>query len=239
MKGYYQKEFPSVQILRGWNPQEPTTLATTHPIQTDPATGEPETIASGMVISLNADGTAWTRGVEGTDDAQINSVAIAQDGSDLWDVLDADAQWGTDDDQVAGSLVGLSCTGKFRIATPYFAKFKSTGDAYIYKAGTPITFCKSSETVKTLVPAAGGALAVDVIKDPKGYIRPAEANETVIGIVSETHSGMNREDSGINGNVAISAKALQKSIGKAIDSEAKWYNSYYVVFDTNLSPSNK
>lgn len=239
MKGYYQKTFPSVQILRGWNPQEPTTLATTHPIQIDSATGEPEVIASGMVISLNSDGTAWTRGVEGDTAAQINSVAIAQDGSDLWDVLDADAQWGVEDDQVVGSLVGLSCTGKFRIATPYFAKFDESGNAYLYKAGTPITFCKSSDTVKTLAPAGGGTLAVEAIENPTGYIRPAKASEVVIGIVSETHSGMNREDSGINGNVAISAKALQKSIGKAIDSEAVWYNSYYVVFDTNLAPSNK
>lgn len=244
MKGYYLKKFPSVQILRGWDPQEPTTLATTHPIATD-AAGEPIDIADGQVISLNKAGTAWILGVEAdATPAQINSIAIAQDGTDIWDVMDADNNWDYTDPQTVGSLVGLSCTGKFRIATPYFAKFDNAGTAYEYKAGTPITFCKTTDTIKTLEPSSTkpGELEKVNVKSPAGvvsslgYIRPAAKDEVVIGIVAETHKGINREDAGIPGNpTAISAHALQKTIGKAINSEAVWYNSYYVVFDTNLT----
>lgn len=237
MKGYYQKTYPSVQILRGWDPQEPTTLATTHPITTDDS-GEPVDIADGQVISLNKAGTAWVLGVEDTPSAaQINSIAIAQDGTDIWDVLDADNNWDHADHGTVGSLVGLSCTGKFRIATPYFAKFKTGGDPYLYTAGTPITFCKNGETFDTLVPdpAVPGGLKKKAISGV-GFIRPAAKDEPVIGIVAETHSGINREDANIPGNpTALSAHALQKTIGKAINSEAVWYNSYYVVFDTNLT----
>ena len=238
MKGYYLKKFPSVQILRGWDPQEPTTLATTHPITTD-AAGEPAEIADGQVISLNKAGTAWILGVEAdATPAQINSIAIAQDGTDIWDVMDADNNWDYTDPKTVGSLVGLSCTGKFRIATPYFAKFNDAGTAYEYTAGTPITFCKTTDTIQTLEPSktTPGALEKVEVESAVGYIRPAAKGEVVIGIVAETHSGINREDAGIPGNhTALSAHALQKTIGKAINSEAVWYNSYYVVFDTNLT----
>lgn len=237
MKGYYIKKYPSVQILRGWDPQEPTTLATSHPITTD-AAGDPQEIADGQIISLNKAGTAWVLGVEDNPTpAQINSIAIAQDGTDVWDVMDADNTWDHDTTNTVGSLVGLSCTGKFRIATPYFAKFKTGGAAYEYKAGTPITFCKINEKFDTLVPdsTTPGSLTKANISGV-GFIRPAEAGDVVIGIVAETHSGINREDAGIPGNpTALSAHALQKTIGKAINSEAVWYNSYYVVFDTNLT----
>lgn len=237
MKGYYLKKYPSVQILRGWDPQEPTTLATSHPIATD-AAGDFKDIADGQIISLNKAGTAWVLGVEDNPTAaQINSIAIAQDSSDLWDVQDACNTWDYKDANTVGSLVGLSCTGKFRIATPYFAKFKTGGEAYVYTAGTPITFCKHGEKFDTLTPdsTTPGALTKANISGV-GFIRPAEQGDVVIGIVAETHSGINREDAGILGNpTALSAHALQKTIGKAINSEAEWYNSYYVVFDTNLT----
>lgn len=239
MKGYYLKKYPSVQILRGWDPQEPTTLATSHPIATDAAGEFLNDIADGQIISLNQSGTAWVLGVEDNPTvAQINSIAIAQDSSDLWDVQDAYNTWDHDTTNTVGSLVGLSCTGKFRIATPYFAKFKASGGAaYEYKAGTPITFCKSGETFDTLEPDPDvpGALKKKTISGV-GFIRPAAKGDVVIGVVAETHSGINREDAGIPGNpTALSAHALQKTIGKAINSEAVWYNSYYVVFDTNLT----
>lgn len=254
MKGYYQTLFPSVTVIRGYNPMEPHTLAIAHPIAINPTTGKMERIFSGMVISTNAAGTAWVRGLDAdATAAQKNTVAISQDDATTWDVMDA-----TNTDvfhqptaYMIGSLVGLSCSGQFRIASPYFARYYQTTDsetstttthAYEYKAGTPLTPCLANEVIYTSVPdpANPGILKLEKVEDPSGFFRPATTGELVFGIVAETHNGANREDANhgttVADNGALTAMALQKSIGKAVSSESVWYNAYYVVFDTNLQP---
>ena len=224
--GTYKREYPRGYVMRGWDPQNPTTLSSALPVVKD-ATGMPDEIQPGMIISTNSDGNAWKLGAPA--DADNALIAFAQDGVERWDVMAAD------------SLVGLLCSGKFRFATPFFARYTknssssaSTGTAAVYKAGTPLTYCADGEEewAETGVAVANGAL-IRERRSLKGFIRPADisAGETVIGYVAETHSGRNRA-AAYTGEVA--ARADQESIGKAVDSTSKFTNAYMVIWDSAL-----
>lgn len=227
--GTYKREYPRGYVMRGWDPQNPTTLSSALPVNKD-VTGTPDDIQPGMIISTDNTGTKWVLGVA-TDAtaASKNRVAFAQDGVERWDVMAAD------------SLVGLLCSGKFRFATPFFARFKKDGStAAVYTAGTPLTYClnNETETASTDVNVETGEL-VGVERSLAGFIRPAESGETVIGYVAETHNGLNRaaaygtyEDGELTNG--ISARADQISIGKAVDSTSKFTNAYMVIWDSAL-----
>lgn len=216
--GTYKREYPRGYVMRGWDPQNPTTLSSALPVVKD-AQGMPDEIQPGMIISTNAEGNAWKLGAPATDNALI---AFAQDGVERWDVMAAD------------SLVGLLCSGKFRFATPFFARLKKSGGAAVYTAGTPLTYCADGEkeTVKTGVSATTGAL-VGVERSLAGFIRPAESGDKVIGYVAETHNGLNRA-AAYPDETAVSARADQESIGKAVDSTSKFTNAYMVIWDSAL-----
>lgn len=229
--GTYKREYPRGYVMRGWDPQNPTTLSSALPVNKS-VTGKPDEIQPGMIISTDADGTKWTLGVA-TDAtaAQKNRVAFAQDGIERWDVMAAD------------SLVGLLCSGKFRFATPFFARYAkdsstsaTTGTAAVYTAGTPLTYCLADETeyAETGVNPETGAL-VRESRSLAGFIRPAEDGEQIIGHVAETHSGINRAAS-YKTATAVPARADQISIGQAVDSTAKFTNAYMVIWDTDLTP---
>ena len=220
--GTYKREYPRGYVMRGWDPQNPTTLSSALPVNKD-ATGTPEDIQAGMIISTDSTGTKWVLGVPaGASDASKNRVAFAQDGIERWDVMASD------------SLVGLLCSGKFRFATPFFARVKKSGGAAVYTAGTPLTYCVNteSETAKTGVDPTTGAL-VGEVRSLAGFIRPAEDGEPVIGYVAETHSGLNRA-AAYPSETAVSARADQESIGKAVDSTSKFTNAYMVIWDSAL-----
>lgn len=220
--GTYKREYPRGYVMRGWDPQNPTTLSSALPVNKD-ATGTPDEIQPGMIISTDSTGTKWVLGGPAAVDAKKRLIAFAQDGVERWDVMAAD------------SLVGLLCSGKFRFATPFFARYKKGGStAAVYTAGTPLTYCLSTEkeNAKTGVDAETGAL-VAVERDLAGFIRPAEDGEIVIGYVAETHSGLNRA-AAYSTEAAVNARADQESIGKAVDSTSKFTNAYMVIWDSAL-----
>lgn len=233
MLGTYKREFPRGYVMRGWDPQNPSKQTTALPVATDNAAGRPDKIFAGMIIS-SADGTTWTNKTAANASATVkNTLSVAQDGIERWDVMAAD------------SLVGLSCTGEFRFATPFFARYKkgkSTTDTpasahlAVYTKGTPLTYCGASETeyAYTDVHASTGELFASQ-RSLAGFIRPAEAGETVIGVVAETHSGRNRA-ARYGTTDAVSARADQESIGTAVESTAKFTNAYMVIWDSQLVP---
>lgn len=239
MLGTYKREFPRGYVMRGWDPQNPSKQTTALPVATD-AYGRPDQIFAGMIIS-SADGNTWThKTAHETSPGMptiLNTLSVAQDGIERWDVMAAD------------SLVGLSCTGEFRFATPFFARYKkgksttttpSSAHLAVYTKGTPLTYCKATETeyAYTEVDTTTGALMTQPNGSPRslaGFIRPAEEGEAVIGVVAETHSGRNRA-ARYGTTDAVSARADQESIGKAVESTAKFTNAYMVIWDSQLVP---
>lgn len=221
--GTYKREYPRGYVMRGWDPQNPTTLSSALPVNKS-ITGKPDEIQPGMIISTDATGTKWTLGVAvDATAAQKNRVAFAQDGIERWDVMAAD------------SLVGLLCSGKFRFATPFFAR-KDGDAAAVYVAGTPLTYCLADETesAATGVNSETGAL-VEETRSLAGFIRPAKDGDQIIGHVAETHSGLNRA-AAYTGTDDVPARADQISIGQAVDSTSKFTNAYMVIWDTDLIP---
>lgn len=222
--GTYKREYPRGYVMRGWDPQNPSTLTSALPVAVDADTAKPYEVQPGMIISTTTDGKSWQLGGTGS------LIAVAQDGVERWDVMAAD------------SLVGLLCSGKFRFATPFFARFakdssatSGAGTAAVYTAGTPLTYCGDDEVewAPTGVNATTGEL-VPVKRELKGFIRPAEDGDTVIGYVAETHSGTNRAASYTD---VVPARADQVSIGKAVDSTSKFTNAYMVIWDSSLAPT--
>lgn len=242
------REFPRGFATRGWDPQNPTGRTNAFDVpKIDSEHPGHGIVWQGMIMSTDDQGKTWKRGV---DSASYNGIiAIANN-----DQLD-------DDVRNAGTLVGLSCSGQYTYATPYFAhtEDKETGKQYEYAAGTLLTYCLNDEVDD-----------YDYIEDSEvkstsrslsGFVRPAKEGEVVIGVVSQTGYGPYNpnpvtwvEDpdaegrgyiaEGLNRN-AIPFKdtykmpagvwALQSSIGTAVDSTSKINNSYLLVFETRYT----
>lgn len=290
--GTFQREFPRGQVLRGWDPQNPTTRTISLPVAADNAADG--LIWKGQIISISADGTQW---VKGASTATNSIVAVANA-----DTLE-------DDVQASGSLLGLQCSGQYRFATPFFARFVAMDDtngataagafatavkaaldtedpqaalttavknalgtynsssnpsgghaSASYVAGTKLTYCGANEMDIVVVRKPDGRLAYDV-RSLKGFVRPARANETVIGIVAQTNSGpykptegqatSNRDLKGVaikkadgslgNGTVGADFTApvptgvwpLRTTIGSSVDSSSKITNAYFLVWDSD------
>lgn len=192
--GYYQAPFPKGQVLRGWDPQNPTKQTTALPVEK--VGSKPELIYSGQIISSTAAGK-WTKGVPAG--ATKFALAFAQDSSHDFNVINA------------GTLVGLSLTDSYTFATPFFRQ--NTGDTYT--VGTRLTWCAATDKVKTDSGVAGDAI---------GYIKPAGADDVVIGVVKESGNGKHNS---IN---------LQESFVGAIDSSSEKENAYYVIWDSAYQP---
>lgn len=243
--GTYQRKYPRGFAMRGWDPQNPTNLHTALPVKRT-NDGKQQEIYAGQIISGTADGTKWQLGI--TSDDATALIAFAQDGTERFDVWCAD------------SLVGLLCAGKYRFATPFFARYtkgsantaEKVGVDTAYTAGTLLTACKPGEKeyVTRVSPVDGSQYKEEVLLD--GFIRPAEAGDIIIGVVAETHSGKNRaanaaenNDVRKSGTQATSqpsqnnAWPLQRQIGNAEDSSSNWQNAYLVVWDTAFTPGNK
>jgi hypothetical protein len=189
-KGLIVRTFPKAQFLRGWNPQTPHTRTHSFPIESNPFG-----VYCGMLMSLNTDGTKWVKGVPASD-ANTGIIAFAQ--NDGWQ----------DDVQDAGQLVGLDSSGQFRIATPFFKRYKDAegtldpeGKAgefqsvtpHSYTAGTPLTWCSNTEVDAVQVVEVDKDTGVQVAKtllvSCAGYVKPAGKGDTVIGVVSQTGAG--------------------------------------------------
>ncbi len=96
-----------VLVLRGYDPNSPTTLTQTLPVQTS------TTVLSGQVISANWSSSqgsyAWVLGMTGST-ASVTAVPhiALQDSAD-------------EDVSEAGNLTGLSCAGQFEIQTAFYS----------------------------------------------------------------------------------------------------------------------
>lgn len=198
MIGIYQDEFPRGRVaMRGWDPQNPTKQTIALPVA--PKTGDagaPEWIWPGHVMFPTTDGK-WTK----TAPAKVAIIAVAQDASVDTHVM------------AARSLVGLACSDSFKLATPFFRQ--KTGDSYTL--GTALTYCASNENVDGTTATGVGSAA--------GYIKPAEANDTVIGYVCEAPV----DPALIGKNNSLN---LQPDFVNATDSMSKKENAYFVIWNT-------
>lgn len=176
--GHIKRTKARVEVLRGYNPNEPQTLTQSHPV----ASGV--TIRSGQVIYLRwnagADRYEWRLGCE----AGKTPYIALQD----WDQSQEAGlgAYGYDPDTVeAGKLTGLSCAGQFEIQTPYFLAGQN------YPVDLPLTFVPND-----------GADAVDSGSGALGELRPAANGDTVVGYISRARGQNSPGDlSGINSNV--------------------------------------
>lgn len=258
--GHYRTEFPRNYgvPMRGWDPQNPTTLTVSLPLA-----DKNTTIWEGQIITPSADGSSWQLGVDTTTyaSAKPNIVAFAQNSTLSTDVI------------AANNLVGLSCSGKFRIACPFFCRAVltsgeggiKTGTAITatsvaaYTPGTALTYCMNDEFDFVSDIDADGHV-VTAKRSAKGFIRPAKTGEPVIGVVVGSIPDIPKEAIGtVNYNVPASAEhvksgALSESTTKyfmpgsgvvalahtwedTIDSSAQLNNSYYLVLDTTFAPT--
>jgi len=111
---YIRRAQPRVEVLRGWDPNEPTQFSQTVRVQSG------VTVLSGQLVSLAWDATdsvyEWVLGGAA---GRVPYIAVQDDQDE--DVLEC------------GKLTGLSCAGQFEIETPFF----ETGT---YVNDTPLTW---------------------------------------------------------------------------------------------------
>lgn len=109
---------PSLEVLRGFDPNEPFTQTATHPVK------DGVTVLSGQLIVLEAEVTSPTgyQWIVCPIDFADGAVYIAEKDSTAEDVVSA------------GNLPGLSCAGQFEFESAYF-----DGTASDYDEGEYLT----------------------------------------------------------------------------------------------------
>lgn len=248
LKGHYKDVFPKMLPARNWDPQRPSqpTIALPCPKK---ANGKPELVLAGMILSAKEGAKTWTLGVDDSDATAPTIVAVAQDptyGNQSMNV------------NISDSLVGLPCTGNFRICTPFFKR------GVAYSVGTPLTYVKDSELTTDAAHYTATGKVDDYVMH--GCVRPAEAGEPVIGYVVRSQAdkfyGVHNYDDpsvavkggteeaptytyGVNlapitGDTAHEnegAFAMRKSINEAVCSLAMSENSYFIEYDTAFQPT--
>lgn len=117
--GTQKRQYPRVEVLRGFNPNEPFTLTQAYPVK------DGVNILSGQVISLANDPDG-----DGLDKWILGWVSgIPYIAYNDWNVTT-----GKDEDVLeAGKLPGLSSTGQFEIQTAFFS-----GDEAGFVPGAPV-----------------------------------------------------------------------------------------------------
>lgn len=229
MYGYYQDAFPRGGVRHGWDPQNPTHQVMSLPVSSEIVAGRRELafIWPGMVMTPSKDGSQWVRGVE--EGVTPTVVAIAQNASEDYDVL------------AAGSLVGLLCSDRIEVTTPFFARHTDAAGAQkdpMYTQGLPVTYCKADETEERDVDGEKVQISL------AGYIRPAGPGEPVIGTVKVAPGTI----IGINGSGVITsspeaensvngAEALQIDFERTTNSHVRRENAYLVTIQTAFNPA--
>ncbi len=131
--GTIKRQYPRVEVLRGYDPNEPRTKTQAFPVKSG------VTISSGQVISLAWDAALsqyeWVLGVTGT---AMPYIALA-------DSRDEDVQ-------EADKLPALSVAGDFEIQTAFF----KAGDTY--NVDVPITFDGVTGDLKATTAGSGAAI---------------------------------------------------------------------------------
>lgn len=245
--GHFMNDFPKMVPARNWNPQEPKqpTIALHCPKD---AQGDAQLVWPGMVLCIKpeSDGSTWV--LPTADEDITNTVAGAAAGTTPSVVAIAqDPTFGSQSINVlmADSLVGLPCTGNFRIVTPFYKH------GVPYTPGTPLTFATAEDMADDDFVSANGLPL-------HGAVKPAAAGDVVIGYVVRTHADkfytktipagggeaasevgvVNYDDmSGKKFNETDKALALRVSIDLAEDSLCKPENAYVIEFDTAFQPT--
>jgi hypothetical protein len=141
----YYRTKPKLQILQGWDPNEPRTRARSAPIQSG------ATIYSGHIIALewNSSDSVWEWVLADSADAEHRKQAphVAQDDGDAVDV------------RGSGQLVGLSCSGQFEFQSGYF----TNPGAPPLTAGIALSYGTGGDVGKLIPVARGGGPTVPVI----------------------------------------------------------------------------
>ncbi len=144
--GTVNRSKPVLQVLRGWNPNEPTTNSVAYRVQSG------VTIKSGQVISAvknDADDVyEWVLGLH----ADATIPYFAHQDSDQTDVVSAN------------SLVGLSCLGVLVLRTGYYVAGET------YTVDTPLT-AASGGNAGSLIPTTENSGAPIL-----GYVREGIEN---------------------------------------------------------------
>lgn len=135
--GISTRPLPRMEILKGYFPEQATNLESFHPVKTG------ELIKSGMLISTEVnDGVVeWVKGWQAGNGTPHFSCSDYDDFSV----------------EQAGVLKGISCSGSYRIITPYFKAVP----AVAYKAGSALVPDSTTGYVKSaaaFAPAAGEAV---------------------------------------------------------------------------------
>lgn len=142
--GTVKRQYPRVEVLRGYNPNEPFTLSAAYPV------ADGVTILSGMVCSLqyNVDADGLTKWVKGWA-AGIPYIAIND-----WN---PDTQ--KDEDVFeAGKLPALSCAGQYEIQTPFWADSSNaiqTGGGAEFVEDAPVGPASTSGALKVVALESG------------------------------------------------------------------------------------
>jgi hypothetical protein len=136
--GTVTRSKPKVRVVRGFDPNEPTTGQRALPVKAG------VTIKSGQVISSKFNGTtARLEWVLGLDAAATQGYIALVDSTDF-------------DSVAADLLVGLPCSGKFTIETAYYKSGDTYSDgAYLTADGTTgdlkVTALESGEPIFGMV----------------------------------------------------------------------------------------
>ena len=219
-KGTYKDVFPKMLPARNWDPQRPSqpTIALPCPKQAG-GSKKLETVLAGMILSATPGATEWTVGVK--DGTKPTIIAVAQDGTKGNQSMNV---------QLADSLVGLPCTGNFRICTPFYKR------GVAYAVGTPLTYATDVEEQAASYKSGSG-------DQMHGCVRPAQTGEPVIGYVVRSQPAkfygiVNYDDpTGTSAtNTTDGAFAMRKSINEAVCSLALSENSYFIEYDTAFQP---
>lgn len=176
LHGQLKRSKPRLEVLRGYNPNEPHTLTQSLPVKSG------VTIQSGQIIYPVWNATTaqyeWNLGCAA---GKIPYFAL-QD----WDNSQTVGlgQFGYDPDvQEAGKLTGLSCAGEFELQTAFYA---SEGT---YAMDTKLTYVLNTDTT----PGVNGVA---------GDVTVAGSGDYVIGFISRPTGENSVNDlSGVNSNV--------------------------------------
>ena len=145
--GTYARSKPRVQILKGWDPNEPRTRTRSAPVKSG------VTVLSGEILALewvSADSEwQWVLADRSNAEHRKQAPYIAQDDS-----VDPDVR-------ASGQLVGLSCSGQFEVQTAYYVT-PGGGDQPL-PAGIALTYGDGADAGKVETTARGAGPTVPVI----------------------------------------------------------------------------
>jgi hypothetical protein len=178
LHGQLKRPYPRLEVLRGYNPNEPHTLTQSHPAFDVGGNNEP-VISSGMIVYLAWDATnsryGWKLGCA----AGYTPYIALQD----WDRSQTAGlgQFGYDPDVMeAGKLTGLSCAGQFEVQTAFYKTEVAT-----YKMDDKLTYCTGQDAGWVELADSGDPI-VGFITRPRGEGYPNDLDRINSNVVNKS-----------------------------------------------------